>query len=133
MTKPTLKIPFHDDLFNLSLDSHEVDNRRKTTRYIRNDFAAMIISSNLFGLKKYSTRINDISSQGASVSVNQKLAIKSKVTLYFRFKTGKIFKIEGRVVRQCKTSTYCYGIKFTKQENSLGDYLLETQTDLLFK
>lgn len=128
------KIEYHDDPYDLDLDIDLANNARKAIRYIRNDIKASLVYSNALGLKKtLPSELNDISTKGALVTTVQKLSVNKKVTVIISFDDGKIFKINGKIVRKCLTAPHQYGIKFEKQENSLGDHLLKTQTDLTFK
>ncbi|MGR9052598.1 MAG: PilZ domain-containing protein [Gammaproteobacteria bacterium] len=112
----------------------KLKNDRKTIRYIRKDIQATLCYTTTFGLKKsLSVDLNDISSRGILITTDQKLSIGKKVTVIFSFKTGKLFRISAVVVRKCKSPQLRLGIAFEKQENKLGDYLLQTQTDLIFK
>lgn len=128
------KIELNDDPFDL--DPYEIrpDNHRKSTRYIRQDIKVRVLFGNALGLKKtIETELNDISSRGALVTTPCKLGISKKITLVITFDDGQIFRFSGKIVRKCPSARYRYGIKFERQENDLGDYLLKTQTDLTFK
>ena len=128
------KIKFHDDLFDLGPIEIMPNNHRKTIRYLRNDIKISLVYSNALGLKKtVATELHDISSRGALVATPYKLGFVKKVTVVITFKDSRVFRISGRIVRKCPHTPFCYGIKFEKQENALGDYLLKTQTDLIFK
>ena len=108
---------------------------RKTIRYIRDDIQIKLLYSHALGLKKVTVpcQLDDISSKGLLVITDKKLALNKKLILVITFTDGKEFRIIGRVIRQCPDLPHRYGIKFEQQENSLGDYLLKTQTDLIFK
>ena len=128
------KTEFQDDQFDPSPNVNLTNTDRKSVRYIRNDIKASLIYSNVLGLKtNRPSELNDISTKGALVTTVQKLSINKKVTVIITFDDGKVFRISGKIIRQCPTAPHRYGIKFEKQENGLGDYLLKTQTDLIFK
>ena len=128
------KTEFQDDLFDPDPNVNLTNIDRKSVRYIRNDMKANLIYSNALGLKKnLPAELNDISTKGALVTTAQKLSMNKKVTVLITFDDGKVFRIYGKVIRKCPTTPHRYGIKFEKQENGLGDYLLKTQTDLTFK
>lgn len=124
----------HRDIFDLDIDDTVQDNGRRSVRYVRNDIKVVLITQNLLGIdKKIKARLLDISSKGLRVSSTEKLGIKKKITVALKFKDGKQFKIKATTVRQTEKNSLEYGIKFEERQNSLGDHLLETQTDLSFK
>ena len=53
--------------------------------------------------------------------------------LNLKFKTGRSFKIKGIVVHRTVLEPCQYGIKFNRYNDELGNYLLETQSKLIFK
>ena len=134
MDIPNLKAEFNGEFFdddpNISLN----ENKRKTTRYVRKDIKVALRINNVFGIKKMlDSELLDISSNGALVFTRQTLRLKQKVIMLIEFIDGKTFSINAEIVRKCASSKYHYGIKFEKRENTFGEYLLETQTDLIFK
>ncbi|MGR9115207.1 MAG: PilZ domain-containing protein [Gammaproteobacteria bacterium] len=134
MAEPDNKTTIPDDPFDLDLNIIEKNNSRKTVRYIRHDVKARLVFINALGLKKnLPLELNDISTKGALITAEQTVRINKKVELILTFDDGKVFRIQGKIIRKCPTEPHQYGIKFEKQENDLGDYLLQTQTDLTFK
>lgn len=126
-------LPFDSPDGDLDFTNPKTD--RKTIRYIRNDIRIQLLYSHALGLKKVTVpcHLDDISSKGVLVTTDKKLGVNKKLTVILTFIDGKEFRIVGRVIRQCPDIPHRYGIKFEQQENSLGDYLLKTQTDLTFK
>lgn len=49
------------------------------------------------------------------------------------FKSGRTFVIKALVVRHSVSSADEYGIKFDRYNNELGEYLFESQENLIFK
>ena len=128
------KIEFQNDLFAPDFSPYLTDNERKTIRYIRNDVKVSLLYGNILGIKKNRlTTLNDISTKGTLVTATQKLSLNKKVIVVITFGDGKVFRINGKIIRQCPTAPHRYAIQFDKQENALGDYLLKTQTDLTFR
>lgn len=128
------QIENHDDIFNDDFMANQPHNARKTIRYIRNDLKVNLAYIGVLGIKKtIPSKLNDISTRGVSVTTSKKISVNKKLTVMIRFSDGNVFKIKGTVIRKCPINPRRYGIKFEKQENGLGDYLLKTQTDLVFK
>ncbi|PKM36127.1 MAG: hypothetical protein CVV06_12675 [Gammaproteobacteria bacterium HGW-Gammaproteobacteria-10] len=124
----------HRDIFDLDTDDTIQDNGRRSVRYVRNDIQVALIAKNLLGIdKKTQAQLQDISSKGLRVSAEEKLSINKKITVVLKFTDGRRFNIKAKVVRQSSSNKFDYGIKFEERQNDLGDHLLETQTDLLFK
>lgn len=124
----------HRDIFDLDTDDTIQDNGRRSVRYVRNDIQVALITKNLLGIdKKIQAQLQDISSKGLRVSAEEKLSINKKITVALKFKDGRRFNMKAKVVRQSSSNKLDYGIKFEERQNDLGDHLLETQTDLLFK
>ncbi len=109
-------------------------NSRIATRFIREDIAVRIKVSGLFGLRKtICVKLMDISSKGVLISTKHKVRVNNKITLFLQFKSGRTFAIKALVVRHSVSSTDEYGIKFDRYNNELGDYLFESQENLIFK
>jgi hypothetical protein len=115
-------------------------NQRRTVRYIRNDISASIrkeswlsaVGFNRFR-KKIPVELLDISNRGCLVSSSEKLTIGAQVTAVLEFEAGKCFEIKAAVVRKAEGRDHEYGIKFAKYNNELGEYMLEMQSELIFK
>lgn len=132
-----------DDLFDFDPDLSESKfiNQRTATRYIRNDIQAVFYKINFFtrfGFKFFRRLIQaellDLSSKGALISTGIKLKKSTQIVIGFKFKSRKTFRIKALIVRLSATQTgYEYGIKFDDLNNALGDYLVETQSELRFK
>lgn len=134
--------PMENDIFDDSTLVTRYQNHRKSVRYIRKDITAFISQADIFGtysLFSYSRAIRvkllDISSRGTMIGGPSKLVLKvnQKIMLILIFNSNKNFEIPARVMREIVQGRTFYGIKFDKVENELGDYLLETQSDLVFK
>lgn len=127
-----IEIP--DDFFDFDLSEHQAVNNRIATRYIRNDIKVTLCKNCLFNFgRKTPVDLIDISSRGVLIRSNQKLSIHDKVTLDLKFECGKTFKISAKVARRLTLPNDQYGIKFDRCNDELGDYLLETQKELIFK
>ncbi len=121
-----------DDL-NLDLDELE-NNRRRTIRYVRDDIDAQLTVYKLIGKSKpINVELLDVSSKGALINApSTTFRINSKVDLELIFKSdSRPFTIPGTIVR--KTVDMNFGIKFSSYQNNLGDHLLDTHTDLVFR
>ncbi len=132
------KLDFAQDIFDLDLELDLTDainsNRRRTVRYIRKDIKACVNKVKFFRFgKPYAIDLHDLSTRGAFISLDKKLNINKKLTLILIFEDGKQFEIPAKIVRKEGVKKYRYGIKFDKYQNDLGDYLLKTQTNLIFK
>ncbi|PPD03360.1 MAG: hypothetical protein CTY29_09855 [Methylobacter sp.] len=123
-----------DDLFKLELSEFELNNRRALTRYVRNDLTAIIYRTLFFGFKRTEpVELLDLSCKGALVQSSKKLPLKTKVVLAITFTSGKTFKIQANIIRKSEQIPDQYGLKFNHYNNELGDYLFETQKELIFK
>jgi hypothetical protein len=116
------------------------NNQRKTIRYIRDDISAFINRSDIFGgynsfSYSYSIEVKllDISSKGALISSSKKITLNKKVNLILIFGCNKKFEISSKIVRKGSYAQKIYGLKFSHSRHDLGDYLLETQTELVFQ
>lgn len=130
---------FMNTFFNTTPDPESIEHKRKSIRYIRDDIKASIKEVTLFNSKAMATiTLHDVSSHGALISVPKKIKFKpyQKVRLILEFADGKSFDIEATVVHSKKVVhhqnilTKEFGLKFSKRNNKLGDYLVKTQTDL---
>jgi c-di-GMP-binding flagellar brake protein YcgR len=131
---------------NLYLDDSELiinyKNQRKTVRYVRKDITAFVSQADIFGSYSFFScsravrvKLLDISSQGVLLGAPSELVLKlnQKVMLILIFNSNKKFEIQARVKRQLFEGRRFYGVKFDKVNDELGDYLLESQEDLVFK
>jgi hypothetical protein len=123
-----------DDFFDFDLSKNQAINNRITTRFIRKDIKVTFSKNGLFSFgRETPVDLIDISSKGVLIRSHKKLNIRGKITLELKFDSGKTFKIEGIVVRKPTLSNIRYGIKFNRYNDELGNYLLETQKQLIFK
>lgn len=107
---------------------------RKAVRYGRTDIKATLCRKSLFHwTKPFDVDIHDVSTRGAHIASSRKLIINASYTLLIAFKSGKTFEIEGKVIHKKTSSEDSYGFKFDVYNDDLGNYLLTTQTDLIFK
>ncbi len=127
-----LKIMFeqNDDLETTEAIS---PNRRVAIRYVRPDISAILLKKGFIKSTEILIQLLDISSKGALISSSIKLAVKNKVTLRLVFPDGKKFTLTATVVHKKNASKKQYGLKFDTMRNDLGEYLLFTQNDLIFK
>ncbi len=123
-----------DDIFSLDFTKDLPENNRFAVRYIRTNIKASVLKVRLFGLgKPLGLELLDISSKGALISTNKKIRKNKKITLILEFEDGKTFEISSKIVRLEKDQAFQYGIKFDRFNHDLGNYLLETQDDLVFR
>ncbi len=116
-------------------DKDEVNNnRRVAVRYLRDD---IILILKKYGLLKWQilpqSKLLDISSKGAYICSSTPLDINKKIMLIFAFKDGKQFQTKATIVHNHPTNTFCYGVDFKKMQHALGDHLIESQEQLVFK
>ncbi len=109
-------------------------NTRVATRFIRKDISVSINISGLFKRgKTIAADLIDISSKGVLIATEQQFNINQEITLTLQFKSSKAFDISSTIVRKSGSPPNGYGIKFYNWNHELGDYLFETQEDLVFK
>lgn len=122
-----------NDLFNFDLSENQLVNNRLSTRYIRKDIQVTISKNSLLNFgREIPVDLIDISSNGVLIRSHKKLDVHDKITLELKFDSGRTFIVKAIVVRK-STQPDQYGIKFDRYNNELGDYLLETQKELIFK
>lgn len=130
MTAPKDYDIFDDDLFSL-LSDEQADNKRTAVRYIRTDISASIGTTVFFFFsKKIPVKLIDISSKGAAIKSKKRIRAK-KIILNLVFADKKVFTIPAKIIY--RGSHFKYGLKFNRYDNELGNHMLETQSDLLFK
>jgi hypothetical protein len=109
-------------------------NSRIATRFVREDITVRIKAPFLVIFhKNICVKLMDISSKGVLISTNHKLHVNNKIRLFLMFKSGRTFVIKALVVRHSVSSADEYGIKFDRYNNELGEYLFESQENLIFK
>lgn len=122
------------DIFDIDFTKDLPDNKRYAVRYIRSNIKASVLKVRLFGLgKPIGLELLDISSKGALISTGKKIRKNKKITLILEFEDGKVFEIESKIVRLEKDQSFQYGVKFNRFNHDLGNYLLKTQDDLIFR
>jgi len=137
MNKPENETDYDDEIFSMSIDNLQEDNlqednHRTAVRYVRVDITALLIQPFLFKpSKKILVKLLDISSKGASIEFKDKLSEKKQVILELTFKDKRKFSIKSKIIYH--KNHIEYGLKFDQLNNELGDYLLKTQNDLIFK
>lgn len=120
--------------FDIDFTKDLPDNKRYAVRYIRSNIKASVLKVRLFGLgKPIGLELLDISSKGALISTGKKIRKNKKITLILEFEDGKVFEIESKIVRLEKDQSFQYGVKFNRFNHDLGNYLLKTQDDLIFR
>jgi hypothetical protein len=125
--------------FNAYFNLTATKNNRMATRVVRRDIAAAIGDLGLLSLGKVLPVILlDINSRGALIESKKKLDVDQTLTLALKFKTGKLFTIKAKVVRIAAAAGAAhygdhYGVQFDRYNDELGDYLLETQSNLIFR
>ncbi len=122
------------DIFDIDFTKDLPDNKRYAVRYIRTNIKASVLKVRLFGTgKPMGMELLDISSKGALISTSKKIRKNKKITLILEFEDGKTFEISSKIVRLEKNQGFRYGIKFDRFNHDLGNYILETQDDLVFR
>lgn len=122
------------DIFALDMSDGLVEsNRRAAVRYVRQDITAILIKKSLFRAQEILVQLVDISSKGATIACSDKLKRKNKVKLSLTFQDGKRFTLPATVVHAEDAPQKRYGLKFERCNDKLGDYLLSSQNDLIFK
>lgn len=122
-----------NDIFNMLLTDEELNNQRTAVRYIRTDITVTLRLLGLFKSSKYlPVKLLDISSKGLAIEIKKNISLKTKVILDLTFETGINLKIPAKIIYKNHLKIQ-YGIKFDKYNNELGDYLLASQEDLIFK
>jgi len=125
--------PDDDEIFGKLITDEQTDNLRSAVRYIRKDITVSLQRHGLFKLSKtIPVKLLDISSKGTAIECEHKLALNDKIILELIFKDNKGFAIEAKIVYQAENKKQ-YGIKFDTYNDDLGEYLLSSQNDLIFK
>ncbi|MGR8933113.1 MAG: PilZ domain-containing protein [Gammaproteobacteria bacterium] len=107
---------------------------RRAVRYGRTDIKGTLCRKSLLQwAKPFDVELQDISTRGAHVVSKHKLNLNATYILTIAFSSGKFFEIEGKIIHRKDSSEDAYGFKFNAYNDELGDYLLNTQTDLIFK
>ena len=123
----------NNKIFNMNVINEKTQNHRTAVRYIREDIT---ISLQKFGLlsssKKIPAKLLDISSKGATIECEMDLGKNEKIILDLFFKDNKEFSIHAKTIHQVKNKNQ-YGIKFDIFHHKLGDYILSSQQELIFK
>ncbi len=123
-----------DVLFNANFPEDMVKNHRIATRFVREDIDASVSGLGILNRsKEFAVKLIDITSKGVLIESEKQLKINQTLTLTLKFKAGKAFVIKAKVVRIAANTNNQYGVKFDRYNNELGDYLLDTQTKLVFK
>lgn len=121
-----------NEFFELDL-SDTLDNKRKAVRYVRPDIKAILLYKSLFRNHEIETELLDVSSKGALIACDDKFSIKSKLTLILIFADGREFTLDAKALHCNTLKKKQYGLKFNKTSDELGEYLLSSQDDLVFK
>lgn len=114
-------------------------NRRLGVRYVRDDIIVSLHKMNFLNLDikvlrdETFVRLLDISSKGASVTTDMKLAVNNKIRLTISFIGAKSFEITGKVVRVSQGKRPVYGIRFDQVNNRMAEFLVSSQKKLTFK
>lgn len=123
-------------------DFNRGGNQRKSVRYVRKDITTFISQPDIFGSyslfsisRATKVKLFDISSRGALIAGPSRLVLRKnqRIKLTLIFNTNKMFEFPAKVVREVTEERKLYGIKFDRVNDSLGDYLLESQSDLVFR
>ena len=124
---------YDEEIFDMLFTDAQINNQRTAVRYIRADIT---ITLRKYGLLKFAKKIPvellDISSKGAAIKCEKKLGIKKRIILELIFEDNHEFIIHAKTIYQIENKNK-YGLKFDSFNHELGDYLLSTQNDLIFK
>lgn len=138
MSAPNQPIELDDLWFTQDLTESCAENRRKSTRYVRNDIGVTAWKISLFNfsfIKDWgiAVKLIDISSRGVLITSPMRFAVHKKIQLNLRFSDFTEFDIPGTIVRTTTGAAQAYGVKFDRIDESLADHLLMTQRRLKFK
>ena len=123
-------------------DYNRGGNERRSVRYVRSDITVFVSKPDIFGSytlfrvsRPTQAKLFDISSRGVLLAGDSKLALRKNQTvkLTLIFNTNRMFEFPARVVREVTEQRKLYGVKFDQVNDELGDYLLESQTELIFR
>jgi len=129
-----IELPDIELLNKLAHTENPAQNNRAAARCLRDDILAYISHKNLFRSENtIAVRLVDINSRGVLIATTEELAVNKKISIILNFRDGKQFIIPAKIVRHQASTTNEYGIKFDRCNNELGDYLLATQSKLIFK
>ena len=78
-------------------------------------------------------KFRNLGSSSVKVLTHTPLNTKEQHDLIFILSNGKKHKASTQIDDYQHNISYSYGIRFDKASDDLGEYLLETQTDLVFK
>lgn len=123
-------------IFKTFKDDAKLENQRAAIRYIRSDISVSISKPGLFNLTKFiPVTLLDISSKGATIECNLKIAVNKAVIIYLLFTDNTNFTINATVMHLSYNANTKnkYGLKFSRMSNALGDFLLSSQSDFKFK
>ena len=122
-----------DEVFDMDFTDEKTSNHRKAVRYIREDITISLQKHGLLHSSKHiPAKLLDISSKGATIECEMNLGVNSKLTLELIFKDNQEFSIHAKIIHQAKAK-HQYGVNFDKPNDDLGDYILSSQNDLIFK
>ena len=122
-----------NDIFSLSLTTKELDNQRSAVRYIKPDTDTKLKVQGWFSFSKdYPAKLLDISSKGATIMCDKSLSLNNKILLNLTFNDKKKFTIAAKIIHKANDKK-TYGIKFDAFNNELGDHLVSSPKDLVFK
>jgi hypothetical protein len=126
-----------DGLSAVNFANWSAKNHRVAPRYIRDDIVVVLceITHLSFGKEVFIdfVKLNDITSRGLSFSSPQHIGVHKKIIMNLRFNTEVTFKIPASIVYRMNSTPYQYGVKFDYDNHDLSDYLLETQSKLVFR
>lgn len=123
----------NDEIFNMNFTAEKIQNHRVAVRYIREDITISLQKDGLLNSSKKSpAKLLDISSKGATIECEMGLRINEKIILELVFKDNKEFIIHAKTIHHVKRKNQ-YGIKFDIFHHKLGEYILFSQQELIFK
>jgi hypothetical protein len=124
----------NNDIFSINLSAEELNNQRTAVRYIiTTDITLTVCILGLFSFSRHiPVKLADISSKGAAFECDKSIPVKKKIELNLLFEDKTRFTIPAIIIHK-KNSAGLYGVKFNQFNNELGDYLLSSPNNLIFK
>jgi hypothetical protein len=103
-------------------------------QYFLKNKAAPLKSLHLFeSNQEILMKFRDLDASSVKIFTYVPLDIKENHSLLFILNNGEQQKISSQIDQYQRLINNSYGIKFEKMSDKLGDHILETQTDLIFK
>ncbi|MFW5442812.1 MAG: hypothetical protein ACKE51_00695 [Methylococcaceae bacterium] len=103
-------------------------------QYFLNNKAAPLKSIHLFeSNQELKIKFRNLTTSSVKVLSNVAINLNEHHSILFTLYNEEQQKTSCKINKHQKIINYSYGIKFDKPNDALGDCILETQTDLIFK